>query len=668
MPGVRRDRRLLTLLAVLALIAGLPGRALADPDTTAPTGTLTVGNGSGYVPSVDVPLHVPATDDVGVSVVRVFLAGQFVEEVPYAETIQVTVPEPQRQYQVYVQWWDAAGNGQGSEEITFIVDDTVPDHGQLRFYPDASASDDIMTATIINPGNGYPTTHVRFKSSSGAAWGTPIEVANPTDNPITVDWPMLDPTFGGSPTLGRRTVYYQIRNAAGTWSTTGSQPSGVAFEDAHLLVSGDIRTGHDVTFSTDLPDGVRYPSGTTCWWSLLWGDDPSLYEGNRDSTFGSIEVSGPVSKGYCDPWTVTLPWVPTPRFMVSFRAEVGGEPMVDVTLGSSPDAPDHVRPAIDSTSRKVTHSSLPIVYVLPEDYILALGQPTTYRAYAVGGAKITSHDLWTIEYIDTPEFHHGGTSVTFTPKKTGDLTVCWGSDTTKSTQMAACYDPPVKHRDRTKPTTSAPKLRFGTGAGGDVMPVEVSWSGKDVGWGVQSYRLERRVADGSWKKVTLPKAKTTSIVQALTTGTSYRYRIRATDKAGNVGAWKYLSTFKSRRTGDTSTSADLVYTGAWTSVADPTALGGLIHEASLSGDAVTFSFRGRAIVWLAERGPDHGSASVYIDGKLSNTVSLEYPTALPRRIAFRTSWSSVGNHTIKIVVAGTVGHPIVSLDGFAYLR
>ena len=660
-------RRLGFAMLVGALLTASAGSVLADPDVTAPVGTLTVGDGSGWVNSTTVPLHVDATDDIGVTHVTITLNGTLFDDVPYADTVFITVPQPNVQYSVYVAWWDAAGNGQGSEQVDFIVDTTVPNPGQLRFNDDLSSSDAVARITIIGPGGSSPVTHVRFRTGSGG-WGLPVAADDPGSNPIIVHWPTLDPAFGGSPVLGPRTLQYQVRSAAGTWSAAVSKSYFVGFEDVELHVSGDVRTGHDVTFTPTVPAGATYPSGTVCWWELFWGDNQSIYDGERNSTFGSVTISGPPGKGYCDPWTVTLPWVPYRQFLVSFRADLNGVPIADVILGGDPDASDHVRPAVDSLSPRISRSSLPLVYVLPEDYHLILGVPTTYKAYAVAGATINATDVWSVQYVDTPERKYGGTSLTFVPRKTGHITVCWGSDEHRKYQISACYDPPVRRRDSTDPTTSSPNLRFGTGVAGDAVPVDVSWSGKDVGWGIASYRLQRSVDGGPWKSVSLPKVKSTSISQMLLIGTTYRYRIRATDKAANVGSWRYSSTFKPRHVADTSASPALVYRGAWSSVSDATALGGQIHEASAAGASVKLTFRGRAMVWIAERGPDHGSARVYIDGRYIRTVNLVNPTNDPRRIVFRQAWAGVGDHRIKIVLDGPADHPIVSLDGFAILR
>jgi hypothetical protein len=66
-------------------------------------------------------------------------------------------------------------------------------------------------------------------------------------------------------------------------------------------------------------------------------------------------------------------------------------------------------------------------------------------------------------------------------------------------------------------------------------------------------------------------------------------------------------------------------------------------------------------------GPSRGTATVSVDGHVVATVSLRASATGSARIVFERSWSAVGNHTIRIRVSGTTGHPRVDLDGFVVL-
>ena len=73
-------------------------------------------------------------------------------------------------------------------------------------------------------------------------------------------------------------------------------------------------------------------------------------------------------------------------------------------------------------------------------------------------------------------------------------------------------------------------------------PVSLTWTGSDKGWGIARYQLQRSVDGGAWHGVVSTKARTCT--QLVATGHTYRYRVRAVDKYGNVGAWATAATFR----------------------------------------------------------------------------------------------------------------------------
>jgi hypothetical protein len=234
-----------------------------------------------------------------------------------------------------------------------------------------------------------------------------------------------------------------VRDTAGNWSSSRSAVVDVT-ASLSLDISANPTTGKPITFSLgwDLP--VTLPSGAMCLWEFMWGDDASIYLAERNETFGSVMTQGAASAGFCDRWTFTLPWTPVRQYLVSVRVMASDWTILgDVMLGSSPDEVAFTS-GVGSTSRHITTSNLPMFYVLPEDYELTLGEPAVYRAYAIGGAKIRSSDVWTIAYENVPERHPGSAVLTFYPKTTGHITVCLARDYHYPTQLGACFDPPVR--------------------------------------------------------------------------------------------------------------------------------------------------------------------------------------------------------------------------------
>jgi hypothetical protein len=130
---------------------------------------------------------------------------------------------------------------------------------------------------------------------------------------------------------------------------------------------------------------------------------------------------------------------------------------INAMLGDSP-GDNAFTSSVGSTSHAIRTSNLPLFYVLPDEYELTVGVPATYRAFAIGGATIKSTDQWSIQYIDSPEFHAGSQSLTFTPTRSGHITVCLHrrSGNTPMDQLGACFDPPVKRASGSGGSTPPP--------------------------------------------------------------------------------------------------------------------------------------------------------------------------------------------------------------------
>jgi hypothetical protein len=84
---------------------------------------------------------------------------------------------------------------------------------------------------------------------------------------------------------------------------------------------------------------------------------------------------------------------------------------------------------------------------------------------------------------------------------------------------------------------------------------------------------------------------------------------------------------------------------------------------SKAGATATFSFYGSSIAYIGDRAPDRGSARIYIDGVLRATVNMQ-GTKVNRLIASSRGFPTYGNHTVRVQVVGTAGHPRVDVDAF----
>lgn len=172
--------------------------------------------------------------------------------------------------------------------------------------------------------------------------------------------------------------------------------------------------------------------------------------------------------------------------------------------------------------------------------------PITYTRYLVGGATDCCDPRWRAIEGNDEHAHFwtqtGGATFTVTPTKPGNLIVTWDR-ASGDYLLGAIFDPPVRIRDKVAPTTTAPKRRSAHGAARGLVPTEVRWTGADKGWGVASYALQQSTDGGTWRNVALQDPSSATTVRWLPDGHSFRFRVRAVDKAGNVGAWATGSTF-----------------------------------------------------------------------------------------------------------------------------
>jgi len=209
-------------------------------------------------------------------------------------------------------------------------------------------------------------------------------------------------------------------------------------------------------------------------------------------------------------------------------------------------------------------------------------------------------------------------------------------------------------------------LRKATTINSGKVPALVRWAATDAS-GICSYALQSTLNGGSATGISLPsQMSTTHAVNLASSANVHVYQAQATDCVGNATVFKPGPSV--RLTAFQDTNAGIAYTAAWGRGNAPLAFGGSVHSTGKAGASATFKFTGRQIAWVATRRANRGTAHVYLDGKLVANVNLHSATIMHRRIVFAHAWAADGAHTIKIVCAGTAGHPTVDVDAFVSIR
>ncbi|HET9681852.1 MAG TPA: glycosyl hydrolase family 18 protein [Candidatus Limnocylindrales bacterium] len=222
--------------------------------------------------------------------------------------------------------------------------------------------------------------------------------------------------------------------------------------------------------------------------------------------------------------------------------------------------------------------------------------------------------------------------------------------------------------DRTAPTNSAPLtgLRSGITASTASVGSRLNWSGSDAGGaGIATYDVERSV-DGATFKVIATGLTTASLAVTLAPGHTYRFAVRAHDRAGNVGGWKAGATTSSVVRQENASG--FVYGSGWHTSTSSSYLGGAVRYASTAGAGMHYTFTGRAIAFVTTLAATRGQVKVYVDGTYLTTLDLSSATVRYRAVAWERRWSVSGTHTVRLVVVGTPGRPRVDVDAFVVLR
>jgi len=101
------------------------------------------------------------------------------------------------------------------------------------------------------------------------------------------------------------------------------------------------------------------------------------------------------------------------------------------------------------------------------------------------------------------------------------------------------------------------------------------------------------------------------------------------------------------------TDPSIAYTAGWTQGdASKSWSGGAAAFSSTPGASATLSFTGTSATWRGYRGPDSGTARVYVDGTFAGEVDTYSPTNHVQDALFTAGGLSDANHTLMIEATG----------------
>jgi hypothetical protein len=139
-----------------------------------------------------------------------------------------------------------------------------------------------------------------------------------------------------------------------------------------------------------------------------------------------------------------------------------------------------------------------------------------------------------------------------------------------------------------------------------------------------------------------------------------RFLVRSTDCAGNTRTSRVATVAFGTRE---DTSPGISYRGRWSTARSSGSSGGTTHWTTRAGDSFAATSDGAdgPVGLVMEKGPDRGSAAVYVDGVLRRTVDTHSARTRHRTVVWQGLFAR-GEHTLRVVNRATTGHPRIDLD------
>jgi hypothetical protein len=256
-----------------------------------------------------------------------------------------------------------------------------------------------------------------------------------------------------------------------------------------------------------------------------------------------------------------------------------------------------------------------------------------------------------------------------------------GSDVVRS---AAAFRP----GDTTAPTMSgtvavsfAQTDYFGDAFGiAEGAPLELAWSHASDASGISGYFIQHSANGKPYGAVQIYPGyywgygwafSDTSGSAQFVWGKTQRFRAGADDNYANPSAWRQSPAMTPTLYEETSPA--ISYAGTWTVAPSPNdASGGQITSTTQAGASASFTFTGRGVGFAAPaNAAGFGAADVYIDGaKVATVDESTTGDAYESEVIWQQQWSSVGTHTIKLVVRPHTADPTAhfDLDAFVTLQ
>jgi hypothetical protein len=376
-------------------------------------------------------------------------------------------------------------------------------------------------ATAVSPGPNEATQTVHFEITSTNLHGNPNLFA--TDPTIGTDGRLSFTLATGQ--LGSATITVVAKDDGGLESYSGVT---IHPDDTSDAVTFDIVADNSAPAAAADALTVTEDQATASVVDVLANDsdvdtDSLTITGKTDGAKGVVTVAGDGQSVSYEPASNAFG---SDTFSYTVDDGHGGSDTATVAVTITPvnDAPSAVNDGVLTPFKVYRNTGANPIPVLANDTWLP-DAPETLRIIAVsqgthGSVAITG----------------GGTGLTYKP--TGltlgidqfTYTISDGHGGTSQATVRVTVS-----RDITLPKATITSLTTSRIVGSTKLRVALAWTLTDSGSGLRSQLLQRRTDGGSWVTVSLASLSTRKAAFAMSRGHTYTFRIRGTDRAGNVG-------------------------------------------------------------------------------------------------------------------------------------
>ena len=184
------------------------------------------------------------------------------------------------------------------------------------------------------------------------------------------------------------------------------------------------------------------------------------------------------------------------------------------------------------------------------------------------------------------------------------------------------------------------------------------WSGTDRGTGISRYTLEvmrHGLTDGRWRKVASGTTRRRAVFRGRP-DTTYVFRLRARDAAGNLSRYAYGQTVVPLD----ERSVRVQRSPGWRRVTRKAAYGRTMLRARRAGAELALPFEGQSVALIGRRTRRGARLSITLAGR-TRVVSLRGKGAF-RRPVFRSQELRPGRHVLRV---RTLDRGVADIDAFA---